>query len=95
MQRNLWISFILFITFFSSSNFARRAHRNEYIDLIEENHVDPNDRVDVDRWNQLNDEDIKHMPQTDDYSNEINAIRWLKWRSRIGLRYHQVPFAGE
>ena len=106
MKRHLWISIVLFITFFSSSIFARRSHRDEeYIDLIDENlssrfindnqqdyHVDPNDRVDVDRWNQLNDADIKHMPSIDDYSSEINAIRWLKWRSRVALRYHQVYF---
>jgi len=76
---------------------------NELIDFIEENlysiskesnsnenEIDPNDHVDVDLWNKLNDEDIKNMPQINDYSNEATAIHWLKWRTRIALRYRQV-----
>ncbi|CAF4389387.1 unnamed protein product, partial [Rotaria magnacalcarata] len=51
---------------------------------------DPNDRVDVDRWNQLNDNDIKNMPPINDYSNEKTARRWLQWFSRISQRYYQV-----
>ena len=52
--------------------------------------VDPNDRVDVDLWNKLNDKDIQNMPHIDDYSDEATARRWLKWHTRISLRYHQV-----
>jgi hypothetical protein len=86
--------------------FYQSDFENELIDFIEENlysistnpdesnsyenEIDPNDRVDVDLWNKLNDEDIKNMPQTDDYSNEATAKRWLKWRARVSLRYHQV-----
>ena len=55
-----------------------------------ENEIDPNDRVDIDLWNKLNDEDIKNMPQIDDFSNEVIARRWLKWRTRVSLRYRQV-----
>lgn len=93
------IYILLLICSFSSDTFAR----HELIDLIEEelysslrnfdseeNEVDPNDRVDVKLWNKLNDEDIKNMPQIDDYSDEETAKRWLKWHNHISLRYHQV-----
>lgn len=56
----------------------------------EQYYVDPDDHVDVARWNQLNDEDIKHMPVTEDYSNEQDAMTWLRWHSRISVRYQQV-----
>ena len=52
--------------------------------------VDPDDHVDIELWNKLNDEDIKNMPQTDDYSNEKAALQWLKWYSTISLRNYQV-----
>jgi hypothetical protein len=58
--------------------------------IYDEQTVDSYDRVDIELWNRLNDEDIKHMPKTDDYSNEFQAMRWLKWYSRILERYHQV-----
>ena len=51
---------------------------------------DPNDRVDIDRWNQLNEQDIDNMPEIDDYSDEDNALEWLAWYSRVALRYYQV-----
>ncbi|CAF5220876.1 unnamed protein product [Rotaria magnacalcarata] len=63
--------------------------RFETFDL-DNNEIDPNDRVDVDRWNQLNDNDIKNMPPINDYSNEKTARRWLQWYSRISQRYYQV-----
>lgn len=92
MKIRNWISILLFITSFSLSIIA---HRNDFIDLFIESDsreidVDPTDRVDINLWNKLNDEEIKNMPLIDDYSSEINAHRWLKWRSRISLRYHQV-----
>ena len=90
MKIQNWISILWFITSFSLPIFAR----NDLIDLIDsnsrENDVDPTDRVDINLWNKLNDEEIKNIPSIDDYSSEINARRWLKWRSRISLRYHQV-----
>lgn len=52
--------------------------------------VDPDDRVNVEQWNRWNEEDTKRMPQTEDYSNENDAIEWLEWYSRISERYHQV-----
>jgi hypothetical protein len=60
-----------------------------------ENEIDPNDRVDIDLWNKLNDEDIKNMPQVDDFSNEATARRWLKWLTRVKLRYRQVNHSNQ
>lgn len=48
------------------------------------------DPVDVNRWNQLNQNDIKNMPSIDDYSDEDTARRWLQWYTRISERYYQV-----
>ena len=70
----------------------------EFLDSIDElpsdafppKDADPNDRVDVKLWNQLNEEDMKNMPQIEDYSNEQTAVQWLKWYSRVALRYSQV-----
>ena len=52
--------------------------------------VDPDDRVDIEIWNKLNEADIKKMSQITDYSNESAAILWLKWYLRVLERYHQV-----
>lgn len=52
--------------------------------------VDPNDRISVELWNQLNEEDIKNMSTIDDYSNETTARQWLAWYVRIVERYNQV-----
>jgi hypothetical protein len=57
---------------------------------IDEYGVDPNDRVDVDLWNKLNNEESQNMPQIDDYSDETTAILWFKWFLRIFIRYRQV-----
>jgi len=57
---------------------------------IDEYGVDPNDRVDVELWNKLNNEESQNMPKIDDYSDEVTAIRWLKWYLRIVVRYRQV-----
>jgi len=57
---------------------------------LDENEADPNDRVDIVLWNKLNDDDIKNMPEINDYSDEATAVRWLKWHTRVSLRYHQV-----
>lgn len=54
--------------------------------------VDPNDRISVELWNQLNEEDIKNMSTIDDYSNETTARQWLAWYVRIVERYNQVNF---
>jgi hypothetical protein len=77
--------------------FYERDLENELIDMVQRHQensdqtvVDPNDRVHVKLWNKLNDEDIKNMPQIDDYSNEDTALRWLKWHTRVSLRYQQV-----
>ncbi|CAF1199950.1 unnamed protein product [Adineta steineri] len=56
----------------------------------DENKVELDDPVDVDLWNKLNDEDIKKMPQIDDYSSEKQAKSWLKWYLRVSKRYHQI-----
>lgn len=106
MNINFFIYILLFIFSFQSYILARvyntNAYKNILLDFIENDlrsslkhskksyHVDPNDRVDVDLWNKLNEEDIKNMPQIVDYSDETLAIRWLKWHTRIALRYHQV-----
>ncbi|CAF1505387.1 unnamed protein product, partial [Rotaria sordida] len=52
--------------------------------------VDPNDHVNVELWNKLNEEDIKKMPVINDYSNEYVAKKWLKWYLPIAQRYSQV-----
>ena len=61
----------------------------------EEYYVDPADRVDVALWNQRNAEDIKNMPVTKDYSSEIDAMKWLRWYSRVSDRYRQVRLQSE
>ncbi|CAF4718681.1 unnamed protein product, partial [Rotaria sp. Silwood2] len=55
-----------------------------------ETEVDPNDHVDIELWNKLNEQDKKNMPEINDYSDEIVAIKWLKWCVRIEQRYTQV-----
>ncbi|CAF4888903.1 unnamed protein product, partial [Rotaria sp. Silwood2] len=55
-----------------------------------ETEVDPNDHVDIELWNKLNEQDMKNMPEINDYSDEIMAIKWLKWYVRIAQRYSQV-----
>lgn len=52
--------------------------------------VDPNDLVDVNLWNQLNNDEIKNMPQIKSYADEATAARWLEWYTRIAQRYSQV-----
>ncbi|CAF1361992.1 unnamed protein product, partial [Rotaria sordida] len=52
--------------------------------------VDPNDHVNVELWNKLNEEDIKKMSVINDYSNEYVAKKWLKWYLPIAQRYSQV-----
>lgn len=52
--------------------------------------VDPNDRISVELWNKLNEEDIKNMPIINDYSSELTAMQWLTWFVRIVQRYNQV-----
>ncbi|CAF4286089.1 unnamed protein product, partial [Rotaria sordida] len=56
----------------------------------DETKVDPNDHVNVELWNKLNEEDIKKMPVINDYSNEIIAKKWLKWYLYIVQRYSQI-----
>jgi hypothetical protein len=55
-----------------------------------EDEVDLDNHVNIELWNQLNDEDIKNMPPTDDYSSEVVAARWLQWYTTITKRYRQV-----
>lgn len=51
---------------------------------------DPNDHVNVELWNRLNEEDKDRMPVITDYSDETVATKWLKWYLRISQRNHQV-----
>jgi hypothetical protein len=71
-------------------SFSAHSNENSKKSTNDKYGVDPNDRVDIDLWNKLNNEDIKNMPQINDYSDETTAVRWLKWYTRISLRYHQV-----
>jgi len=76
-------------------NENRNLISTDYLDSFEqsnldENEADPNDRVDIVLWNKLNHDDIKNMPEINDYSDETTAVRWLKWHTRVSLRYHQV-----
>ena len=52
--------------------------------------VDPNDHIDIDLWNELNKKDMENMPIIVNYSNEIDALHWLKWYLHIAQRYNQV-----
>ena len=100
MRSTIWIFPFLFYLFHLSVSIRKydRNELDEFVDLLLENsHVhhskqtsDPNDHIDVQLWNQLNQEDITNMRQIDDYSDEFEAIQWLKWYSRIALRYNQV-----
>ena len=74
-----------------------QAHIDELINRIHEKSAsvhypidDPDDRVDIDQWNELNDEAIQRVPEITDYSDEHNAVRWLKWFVPIIERYQQV-----
>ncbi|CAF4396946.1 unnamed protein product [Rotaria sp. Silwood2] len=62
--------------------------RNHY-----QSEIDPNDRISVELWNKLNEEDIKNIPIIDDYSNEHTATQWLTWSARIAQRYNQIDKA--
>jgi hypothetical protein len=97
MKICIWIILFLFHSRISTGKY----YQNDFEELLdsfierssddfEAKDDDPNDRVDVKLWNQLNKEDIKNMPKIDDYSDEVTAARWLKWYSRISLRYSQV-----
>ena len=86
------------------STFFQREIEDALIDLIQhklsinydetskpfEYDADPDDRVDVENWNKLNDADMKRMPQTKDYSNENAARKWLQWYLPVSERYNQV-----
>ena len=52
--------------------------------------VDPNDHIDIELWNKLNDKDRQNMPEIKDYSDEATATHWLDWYYRIVQRYSQV-----
>src|ERR1700737_2130234 len=49
--------------------------------------VDPNDHVNIELWNKLNQEDFANMPIITDYSDENIATNWLKWYLRIAQRF--------
>ena len=74
----------------STRQHARHHLRAAEGPWIDEDEADSDDHIDIDLWNELNDADIKQMPSTDDFSSERAATRWLKWYSRVSLRYHQV-----
>ena len=88
------ISILVFIYFFTVCQCFRASFEfEELIEILLEqssNADDPNDRVDIDLWNQLNEQDMKNMPDIDDYSDADNARDWLEWYSRVSLRYFQV-----
>jgi hypothetical protein len=96
MKIGIWILLCLFQSYVST-----RKYQNDFEELVniltERSHddstaedVNPTDRVNVALWNQLNQDDIEDMPEIDDYSSEKTATKWLKWYSRVSLRYSQV-----
>ena len=96
MKIGVWILLCLFQSCVSTGKYQNDLEEllnilteRSYDDLTTEDD-DPNDRVNVELWNQLNQNDIENMPEIDDYSSEITAKRWLKWYSRVSLRYSQV-----
>jgi hypothetical protein len=102
-MRNALLLFI-FLGSFQSIVFARKrdfyyyqAHIDELMARIQDKSSlphypadDPDDRVHINLWNELNDDAIQRMPEITDYSDEHNAIRWLKWFLPIIQRYQQV-----
>lgn len=87
---------LLLLLAFQSCIFARK-HSTYYQRTFEEGlldavlaSIDSDDHVDIELWNKLNDDDIENMPQTDDYSDEHAAIRWLRWYTKVAKRYRQV-----
>ncbi|CAF4210380.1 unnamed protein product [Rotaria sp. Silwood2] len=75
----------------TSINHNRENNNNNFKESENyETEVDPNDHVDIELWNKLNEQDMKNMPEINDYSDEIMAIKWLKWYVRIAQRYSQV-----
>jgi len=94
-------SFIFIILLFSLFQFSiskRKRYQYEFEEEEEEINInsnikiDPNDRIDIDLWNQFNKVDIKYAPRSIDYSSEIDATEWLEWYFRIAQRYNQVKF---
>jgi hypothetical protein len=92
-------SFIFIILLFSLFQFSisKRKHyqyefEEEEININSNIKIDPNDRIDIDLWNQFNKVDIKYAPRSIDYSSEIDATEWLEWYFRIAQRYNQVKF---
>ena len=75
-----------------SNSYPLDKNNDQSIELndYEQHEVDPNDRVDIDLWNKLNEQDMKKMPVITDYTNEDEAIQWLKWYLRIAKRHSQV-----
>lgn len=86
--RHLGLVILLLISFSSGRSFSHRETRWKFYE--EFFGVDPDDRIDVERWNQMNDEDLQRMPKIDDFSDERAAMRWFRWNSRIAERYRQV-----
>ena len=82
-----WLGLFCLISLSVGRSIAREDRWKFFEDVFG---VDPNDRVDVQRWNRMNDDDLKRMPMTDDYSDEEAAIDWLQWNSRISERFRQV-----
>ncbi|CAF3991984.1 unnamed protein product [Rotaria sordida] len=99
-MKNFIIIFLFISSFqFSTSteeeiliNYNIRNNNNDDLQELEnyETEVDPNDHVNIELWNKLNEEDMKQMPEINDYSNEIIAQEWLKWYLRIAERYSQI-----
>lgn len=93
MLRYSLLIFLYFLLVFqwSASSYELDELLNSFIERSSSTEEDdPNDRVDIDRWNRLNEQDIKNAPKINDYSDENNALRWLTWYSRVSLRYYQV-----
>ena len=74
---------LILIVFFSFQR-SILTHQQQNVDPKSE------DTIDVDLWNRFNHEDMEKMPIVDDFSNEIMAMKWLRWYSRISERYYQV-----
>lgn len=93
MNRECLILFFSIYLFVASSSL--RLNKNE-LDFLKQKFVERNvspkldDEVDVDLWNRLNEQEIANSPSIDDFSNEENALRWLKWYFRIAERFYQV-----
>ena len=81
----IFCCFIVFLSIISSST---SSSYDQFLEILKKKFLD--EEVDVEIWNQINENAIQQMPKVTDYSNEKQAFQWLNWYSRVRRRYQQV-----